>query len=936
MKKLSKRILAFMISLAMVASAFTFNVFEVKAAGLSQDEIDSIAGHGSMTNLFLNKTADVHYRVAEGLLGNLTNGSLTNGHCALSGGTGWGANAPAYFTIDLGDYYVASSLNELVLAYKDNNPNDTVINRTFSIQYSLDNITYDTKYTSDAVSSFNDDNATVTNISGFSGNVRFIRIYYNTTADYGIQLTEAAVLATNPTHPSGGTCANPSAVVAQSDKPGEISFSITPGANQEDYIYSARLDSPQGELLNNYCLGNATYTYEVSSGNHSIFVQSHHGIDVSEGIYSNTVSVVTFETLASDGNYNYAYGKDYTISSGTPTEGNGSITNGTISNGDYVTADKGQAGSWQCIDLGNSYTASRFENVVVWFRSNVGGTFPETNCGIIIQYSADGSQWRDVVTLTQSQFNEQVTGAQPFPIITDVSEASGEVRYVRAYFPAAVAYGAQITEIGVFDLDASTETVVNPDNFTAVSSSYNTITGTITAATGHSDYKYNVYLNDTLTLSGIDAGSYTINHLDAGTYEVKCKSVHNNHKSDGISVSNVVVASGFTYTDTVGTGLFPDTNNNLNNYVRKSGMTIPGVTATESSKANDGSSGLAAIDNDPGTRWESLQSDPQWIQVDLGSVKSVKEIDMWWETANSKDFTINVSSNGIDYTEVAFVNGASAGGNRRDSIVLTSATNARYIKVYSSARNTDFGNSIWDMAIYGTGSTPNLCTVTIDGTQLAELLEGATYTMPNVGMTEYAENGYYLNSDPSKAYAPGDQIVVNGNLAFTAIDYLSVVNGDGASIRMDKSNPGLSFKVTYDLNHSDPVMSSAFTYGALITTLDLYFDKYSEDLIIDNSGDQANVVVKSQSDWYSYEDSVIRPGIMRIRPYNITREFVCRGYVKINYVSGQSKIIYATNPNGVNRVRSVSQIAIMVKNRTEYYNSLSASEKEAVDYFAEQ
>ena len=307
-----------------------------------------------------------------------------------------------------------------------------------------------------------------------------------------------------------------------------------------------------------------------------------------------------------------------------------------------------------------------------------------------------------------------------------------------------------------------------------------------------------------------------------------------------------------------------------------------------------------------------------------------------WETANSKDFTISLSSNGTDFNEVAYVENASAGNNRSDSIVLTDTTNGRYLKINGTSRTTGYGHSIREIAVYGPTAPPAQRTITIDGTVVETMTEGSMYTLPTSGMTEYTENGYYLNSDPSKAYAPGDQIEVNGNLSFTAIDYLSVVNGNGASIRMDKSNPGLSFKVTYDLNHSDPVMSSAFTYGALITTLDVYFDKYNENLIIDNSGDQANVIVKTQSDWYSYEDGIIRPGIMKIRPYNITRDFVCRGYVKINYVSGQSKIIYATNPDGEGRVRSVTQVAISVKNTPSYYNTLSASEKEAVDYFAEQ
>ena len=938
MKKISKKILAFAISLAMVVSALASFTAKVDAATLTQDEIDSIAGSGTMTNMILGKAATISPGVAEGNAANLTNGSLTNGHCALS--TGWGYSGEAYAIFDLGNYYKSESLDEIILAYKDMASNDTVVGRTYNIQYSIDQSNWETVYTSGTIAEtdLQPDKCTIDDVSAYTGKVRYIKIDYPSLPTYGIQLTEIAVLATEPELAPMETCDDPAAVAASSVGIGKITINITAGPDQEDYHYSANLDNESGQLLKGDCAAGVDYTFDVPGGNHTVFVQSHKGQAVSTGINSNQVTVNTYETKVTDTDWNYAYGKTYTLDSGTSQEGSGSFTDGIISTSNYNTPSKGQAGSWATIDLGDTWKATSFETIAVWYRSLVGGTYPE-NGGVKFQYSTDGIDFTDVDTLTQAEFTEQRgTQQAPFRIIADVSGlTSGAVRYVRVYYPNSVAYGAQMSEIGVYDIDgdaelAPVETIDDPAGFTAASYDYNEITGTITAGPDQEDYTYSIYLNGNLAEEGLSAGSYTLDAVVGGTYDVSVKSYKDGFYSTGLTVSNVTVVNGYTYSSETGTGLYPDEDQNYGtNLITQDGATVTGVSATASS-----GNGTQAIDYNAGTRWETSASDPQWIKVDLGSVKGVKAIMAWWETANARDFKVELSSDDVTYRTVAAIQGASSGENRRDTIVLTSEASARYIRIYGTARTTGYGYSIWEMAVYGDDAPPGSHSVYIDGTLVGTVADGGLYTFPTSGMTEYSENSYYQTNDTSKAYAPGDHITVNDDLQFTGIDTVSVENGNGASIRMNKDNPGLSFKVTYNLNNSDPVMSSAFTYGALITTLDAYFDKYNENLIIDNSADQANVVVKSQSDWYSYKDGVVRPGIMKIRPYNITRDFVCRGYVKINYVSGQSKIIYATNPDGEGRVRSVTQVAISVKNTPSYYNTLSASEKEAVDYFAEQ
>ena len=376
MKKNLRKAMAIVLSLAMVMTTFVFSSAKVDAATLSQDEIDSIAGNGTMTNMVLNSAATAYPGVAEGNIVNLTNGNFS-GQAALS--SGWGYSGEAYAIVDMGNIYKADSLDEIICAYKDYADNDTVVGRTYNIQYSDDLVNWDTVYTSGtmAAADLEDSKATVNDVSSYTGRVRYIKIDYPTVPTYGIQLTEIAVLAEDPELAPVETCADPAAVTASSNAIGQITFNITAGEDQEGYVYSANLDSPNGQLLNATCQAGVDYTYDVVGGDHTVFVQSHYNGAISPGINSNQVTVNTYATKVTDPTWNYGYQKSFTMDSGSSTEGNGSVTDGVISSSAYSTATKEKAGSWFTIDLVDTWKATSFETLAVWFRSNVGGTYPE-------------------------------------------------------------------------------------------------------------------------------------------------------------------------------------------------------------------------------------------------------------------------------------------------------------------------------------------------------------------------------------------------------------------------------------------------------------------------------------------------------------------------------------------------------------------------------
>ena len=63
-----------------------------------------------------------------------------------------------------------------------------------------------------------------------------------------------------------------------------------------------------------------------------------------------------------------------------------------------------------------------------------------------------------------------------------------------------------------------------------------------------------------------------------------------------------------------------------------------GKTATASSTESAAYPASDAVDGNTGTRWSSAFSDPQWLEVDLGSSASITQVVLQWETAYATAF----------------------------------------------------------------------------------------------------------------------------------------------------------------------------------------------------------------------------------------------------------------------------------------------------------
>jgi hypothetical protein len=122
-------------------------------------------------------------------------------------------------------------------------------------------------------------------------------------------------------------------------------------------------------------------------------------------------------------------------------------------------------------------------------------------------------------------------------------------------------------------------------------------------------------------------------------------------------------------------------------------------TATASSTENAASSASAAVDGNAGTRWSSAFSDPQWIQVDLGSSQTVCQVGLNWEAAYAKSFTIQVSDSGTGGWTTIYSTTTGAGGNQVYNVTGT----GRYVRMTGTVRATAYGYSLWEFAVHTTG-----------------------------------------------------------------------------------------------------------------------------------------------------------------------------------------------------------------------------------------
>ncbi|MBB5081740.1 discoidin domain-containing protein [Nonomuraea endophytica] len=120
--------------------------------------------------------------------------------------------------------------------------------------------------------------------------------------------------------------------------------------------------------------------------------------------------------------------------------------------------------------------------------------------------------------------------------------------------------------------------------------------------------------------------------------------------------------------------------------------------ATASTTENGGTPAGNAFDGNAGTRWSSAFADPQWLRVDLDAPQAICKVDLTWEAAYGRDFTIQASPDGDTWSVLKSVTGATGG-----TASYEVSGSGRYLRVHGTARGTVWGYSLWEVAVHTEG-----------------------------------------------------------------------------------------------------------------------------------------------------------------------------------------------------------------------------------------
>ena len=459
--------------------------------------------------------------------GNNDSTTLTDGIWYKWNGNYVGVTTPGYFEVELGESYAASSIDEVVVWFR-NGRGELYPANGFDIQFGdtiFKTVASVTEYPAGASIDQKDGSqymvAKVLDKDSLKGNVRKVRINVNQAVNWGTQITEIAVFSENPQGPVEMEKASaPAGVTATSDAYNSITYSVEAAEGQVEAGYKYMVYAGDKVIGDNVEAGKSYTKTGVDAGEYTITARAVcDDMDVSDAIEATeTVKVTDISELVTGAN-NIAniknnpeakitevssyYNDEYTIDNA------GVAIDGSIASGEGSDVAIRTAGGQEAsvvVDLGNSYIPSQFEKLVLAY-SNPRTYASDTK----VEFSLDGEKYTTVAESTGYTCKKDNAGTADLNIIDldlkDYAEAG--VRYVKVSLSGGSnGWGYVINEIGVglnvtVD-DAKVYTTKTPVDAPVIESK--TYTGETVVADIEDTDDYTVTKNE----GGVDVGTYDV------------------------------------------------------------------------------------------------------------------------------------------------------------------------------------------------------------------------------------------------------------------------------------------------------------------------------------------------------------------------------------------------------------------------------------------
>jgi len=203
------------------------------------------------------------------------------------------------------------------------------------------------------------------------------------------------------------------------------------------------------------------------------------------------------------------------------------------------------------------------------------------------------------------------------------------------------------------------------------------------------------------------------------------------------------------------------------------------IDATASSSEGQSYTAEKAVDGDFSTRWSSAFLDNQWLQLDMGQMRNVSGLGIYWENAYADRYNVEVSDDAATWTTVHTDNSADGG---YDDITFAPQS-IRYIRINCVSRATEYGSSIWEVLI----KTDDICTPADEWSLVwSDEFDGSTLNLANweymIGDgTSYGlpsgwgnnELQYYTDRPENIYVQDGNLVIVAREESYHGYDYTS-------------------------------------------------------------------------------------------------------------------------------------------------------------------
>ena len=675
----------------------TGKTLTVTNASVFDPETNENTKYMAWLNTSRNLAKDGNVTVSNHKEGSTNHKVLTDGVC-MSWSSYVGVATPGYFEVDLGQEYAASSIDQVVVWFR--NGNESLYPKNgFRVQFG--NLIYSdaaklTTYPTGGSTSQADGEQfmvpVVIDKTKVEGNVRKVIIQVDDSVGWGTQISEIAVFSENPQGPVEVPEAADAAAVEVSSTPstdltGNIKFKITAGENQTDYKYAVFVDDSETASKTD-CVAGTEYTINgVETGEHTIKVVSVYQGGISKGLVSDKVNVSTkldgYVKLATQGWHPLGESRDYSI-------------------GD----DNQPASEW------NIYTGNDWSGVIARAKDGADGQTtmslyvekkPNQAWGLQLGKIFAGLEPNAEYSYKIEYTNDSVAGSWEGLLTAD---SNGTAKLTKD-LSNVVADGKFFTITNVIVKAPAT----NAAAVTVSSEKSNALVGdikfNITAAEGQEDYKYDVYLDaeTTAAMTGCVAGQdYTISGVSAGKHTLTVVSVYDGSISSGLKSEEVEVKT-----------ILNDVTDYTKNFAYGDAWELMGDNSTEGTGSI--TDGIVSGD-DYATPTKGV--DGSYFIIDLGEECNVADIDsvltcyridhggcypgdggMLIEYSNDKEIwttAATITQNEFN-TQKATQNGAPFGivadvsGNTEGTV--------RYVKV-SCPKAVAYGMQVTEIAIFGT------------------------------------------------------------------------------------------------------------------------------------------------------------------------------------------------------------------------------------------